>query len=213
MKPRELMQQAPVIPVLTIADPSIAIPLAKALVAGGLPVLEVTLRTPAAWQAIEAMQTVAGAVVGVGTVTRTEQFEQAKDVGAKFVVTPGATPDLLEAARISELPTLPGVMTPSEAIAALTCGFDCLKFFPAEAGGGVAMLKALYGPLPELMFCPTGGIGRDNLSEYLALPNVLCVGGSWLTPARLIKIGDWSAITTLAQQAVESSHLKGHAQH
>lgn len=202
MNARELMQLAPVIPVLVIDDLATAVPLARALVAGGLPVLEVTLRTAAAWQAIAEMQTVAGAVVGVGTVTQADQFQQAKDVGARFVVMPGATPGLLDAAQHSGLPTLPGVMTPSEALTAMTAGFDCLKLFPAEPAGGTTLLKALHGPLPELRFCPTGGIGLNNLSDYLALPNVLCVGGSWVAPSALVKAGDWQAITALAQQAV-----------
>ncbi len=203
----ELMQRAPVIPVLVIDDPAMALPLASALVGGGLPVLEVTLRTPAAWQVVKAMQGVAGAVVGIGTVTRAEQLRQASDAGAAFVVTPGATLDLLEAAKQSGLPTLPGVMTPSEAIAALNAGFDCLKFFPAQPAGGVAMLKSLYGPLPGARFCPTGGVGPDNLADYLALPNVICVGGSWVAPPQLIGAGDWEGITALAQQAVAASRL------
>lgn len=201
MNAYELMRKAPVIPVLVVDDPASAAPLASALVAGGLPVLEVTLRTPAAWQAVAAMQTVEHAIVGVGTITRVEQLRQAVDAGAAFAVTPGATPALLEAAKQSGLATLPGVMTPSEAIAALNAGFDCLKFFPAGPAGGVAMLKSLYGPLPEAKFCPTGGVGPDNLNDYLALPNVLCVGGSWVAPPQLIKAGDWAGITALAQQA------------
>ena len=202
MNAQEIMQQAPVIPVLVIHDPTAAAPLAEALVAGGLPVLEVTLRTPEAWQAIKTMQSVAGAIVGIGTVTQPEQFRQAQDAGVEFIVTPGGTAELLTAAKQSKLPTLPGVMTPSEAIAALAAGFDCLKFFPAGPAGGVGMLKALHGPLPEAKFCPTGGVGPNNLQDYLALPNVLCVGGSWVAPPELIKAGDWSAITALAQQAV-----------
>lgn len=202
MNTDQLMQQTPVIPVLTIDDPASAIPMAEALVAGGINVLEVTLRTPAAWAAIEAMLTVENAIVGVGTVTRVEQFQQAKDSGVAFVVTPGSTPALLEAAKQSGLPTLPGVATPSEVITALTAGFDRLKFFPAGPAGGTAMLKALQGPLAEAKFCPTGGVGPDNLADYLTLPNVLCVGGSWVTPSKLVQAGDWDGITKLAQQAV-----------
>lgn len=205
MNSLELMQRAPVIPVLVIDDPGAAVPLAEALVAGGLPVLEVTLRTPAAFRAITAMRSVAGAIVGVGTVTKPEQFQQAKDAGAWFAVTPGTTPALLEAAQASGLPTLPGVMTPSEVIAAIAAGFLGLKLFPAEPAGGRALLKALHGPLPQARFCPTGGMSPENLADYLSLPNVLCVGGSWLTPADRVKTKDWAAITHLAQQAVQAA--------
>jgi 2-dehydro-3-deoxyphosphogluconate aldolase/(4S)-4-hydroxy-2-oxoglutarate aldolase len=201
MNTDELMRKAPVIPVLVVDDPETAIPLARALVAGGLPVLEVTLRTPGALQVIEAMCRVEGAIVGAGTVTRPEQFQQVKDSGAVFAVTPGATPVLLDAAISSGLPTLPGTMTPSEVIAALEAGFDRLKFFPAGQAGGIPMLKAWQGPLPEAKFCPTGGVSADNLAEYLALANVLCVGGSWVAPANLIKSGAWTQITELARRA------------
>ena len=205
MNTDQLMQTAPVIPVLVVDDPDTAVPLAEALVAGGLPVLEVTLRTASALQSIEAMSKVEGAIVGVGTVTRPEQFEQSKNAGAQFAVTPGATATLLEAAKASGLPTLPGVMTPSEAIAALAAGFDRLKLFPAEPAGGIPLLKAMSGPLPQAKFCPTGGVGLDNLNAYLALPNVLCVGGSWVAPASLVKAGRWQEITELARQAVEKA--------
>jgi 2-dehydro-3-deoxyphosphogluconate aldolase/(4S)-4-hydroxy-2-oxoglutarate aldolase len=149
------------------------------------------------------MRRVEGAIVGVGTVTRPQQFQQARDCGAEFAVTPGATPALLEAAQASGLPTLPGTMTPSEVIAALAAGFERLKFFPAACAGGIAMLKALQGPLPEAKFCPTGGVGIDNLSDYLALPNVLCVGGSWVAPTPLIEAREWEKISELARQAVQ----------
>jgi 2-dehydro-3-deoxyphosphogluconate aldolase/(4S)-4-hydroxy-2-oxoglutarate aldolase len=201
MNSDELMRKAPVIPVLVVDDPETAIPLAQALVAGGLPVLEVTLRTKTAFQVIEAMCQVEGAIVGVGTITRPEQFRQAQDSGAVFAVTPGSTPALLDAAVNSGLPTLPGTMTPSEVIAALDAGFNRLKFFPAGQAGGIPMLKAWQGPLPEAKFCPTGGVSADNLADYLALPNVLCVGGSWVAPAALIKSGAWAQITELARQA------------
>lgn len=197
-----LMGMAPVIPVLSIDDIHQAVPLAQALVAGGLPVLEVTLRTPAALEAIRAMSEVAGAIVGVGTVIRPAQFEAARIAGARFAVTPGATPTLLAAARDSGLPTLPGVASASEAIAALEQGFDRLKLFPAEAVGGRTLLKSLYGPLPELAFCPTGGVSPENLASYLALPNVYCVGGSWVAPREQLRVGDWAGITALAQEAV-----------
>lgn len=200
-----LMTTAPVIPVLVIDDPATAKPLAEALVAGGLPVLEITLRTAAALPAIEAMAQVEGAIVGVGTVTRPEQFRQSIDAGATFAVTPGLTEKLADAARASGLPTLPGVMTPAEVIAAQAAGFSHLKFFPAQQAGGIAMLKALGGPFPEVRFCPTGGVNADNMREFLALPNVLCVGGSWVAPAKAVAAGDWKAVTALAREAVDSA--------
>src|SRR5262249_29404075 len=158
------------------------IPLAKALVAGGVRVLEVTLRTPVALAAVRAIaHEVADAIVGVGTISRPEDFQQATDAGARFGVTPGLTPELVDAARASGLPLLPGVMTPSEIIAARAAGFFALKLFPAEQAGGIAMLQALNGPFPDVTFCPTGGVTAANAPAFLALPNVGCVGGSWLT--------------------------------
>jgi len=200
-----LMRMAPVIPVLSIHDVDTAVPLARALIAGGLPVLEVTLRTPVGLDAIRAMSEVDGGVVGVGTVTRAHQFTEAREAGARFAVTPGSTPALLAAARDSGLPTLPGVMTASEVVMALEAGFDRLKFFPAEAAGGIPLLKSFHGPLAEVMFCPTGGVGPDNLAAYLQLPNVLCVGGSWIAPPDKILSGDWAGITALAREAVTVS--------
>ncbi|MFT5658979.1 MAG: 2-dehydro-3-deoxyphosphogluconate aldolase/(4S)-4-hydroxy-2-oxoglutarate aldolase, partial [Gammaproteobacteria bacterium] len=182
----QIMRAAPVIPVLKIDDPEIAIPLARALVAGGLPVLEVTLRTDAAIEVISAMRQVEGAIVGVGTVTRPGQFDQAKRAGASFAVTPGLSPALIEAAPEAGMPVLPGVMTPSELIEASESGFSLLKLFPAEVAGGVAMLKSLAGPFADIGFCPTGGVSPANMSCYLKLSNVLCVGGSWLTPADML---------------------------
>lgn len=205
MTPAELLTRAPVLPVIVVDDPATAEPLAEALVAGGLPVLEVTLRTPAALEAIAAMSRIEGAVVGAGTVTRPEQFEQVRRAGAEFVVTPGCTSALLAAARDAGIPVVPGVMTPSEAMSALAAGFDHLKLFPAGPAGGIPLLKALAGPLPEVRFCPTGGVGPDNLRDYLNLPNVVCVGGSWVVPAERVRAGDWSGITALARQAVETA--------
>lgn len=199
----QIMRAGPVIPVLKIEDPEIAVPLASALVGGGLPVLEVTLRTEAAIEVIAAMSQVAGAIVGVGTVTSAEQFMLAKQAGSKFAVTPGLSPALIEAAIESEMPVLPGIMTPSELITAMDAGFDLLKLFPAEVAGGVAMLKALAGPFAGVGFCPTGGVSPGNMNDYLKLPNVLCVGGSWLAPAELIDRKDWQGIQVLAEQAVE----------
>lgn len=199
MNLRKIMQQGPVIPVLTITDPAHAVPLAQALVAGGLPVLEVTLRTPAALAAITAMATqVPGAIVGAGTLTRPEDFRQVADAGAQFAVSPGLTPALIEAAAACGLPFLPGVMTPSEVLYARAAGFTELKLFPAVPAGGIGMLKALAGPFPELAFCPTGGIEARTLADFLALPTVLCVGGSWVAPVDAVARGDWDRITALA---------------
>ncbi len=208
MNLKQIMQAGPVIPVLKVEDSELAIPLAQALVAGGLPVLEVTLRTEAALEAINAMTEVSGAIVGVGTVTRPEQFEQARQAGSRFAVTPGLTPALCEAAPDSGMPVLPGVMTPSELIAASEHGFKLLKLFPAEVAGGVAMLKSMAGPFADIGFCPTGGVTPENMTSYLNLKNVICVGGSWLAPAELLLNRDWTGITNLARQAVDISAEK-----
>jgi len=199
----QIMRAGPVIPVLKVEDVEHAVPLAKALVAGGLPVLEVTLRTPAALEVIAAMSEVKGAIVGVGTITRPGQFALAKQAGSQFAVTPGLSPALIEAAPDAGMPVLPGVMTPSELITALEAGFDLLKLFPAQVAGGVAMLKSLAGPFAEVGFCPTGGVSPSNMVDFLKQPNVLCVGGSWLAPADLLKRGDWAGVKSLARQAVE----------
>lgn len=199
----DLMRSGPVIPVIVIDRIEDAVPLARALVAGGIRVLEVTLRTPVALQAVEAIaRQVEGAVVGVGTITRPEDFGRAIAAGAVFGVSPGLTPELVAAARASALPLLPGVMTPSDVIAARAGGFTQLKLFPAQQAGGLGMLKALHGPFPEVTFCPTGGIDSGSASAFLALPNVACVGGSWLTPADAVAAGDWPRITALARKAV-----------
>lgn len=197
-----LLGRAPVIPVLVLDDPATAVPLARALAAGGLPVLEVTLRTPAARESVRRIRAeVPEAVVGVGTVLTAGQLREAEEDGAAFAVSPGATDRLLDAAADSAVPLLPGVATVSEAMAASERGCSLLKFFPAEAAGGIAALRAMASPLPHLRFCPTGGIGPDNAAGYLALPNVLCVGGSWLAPAALLRAGDWGAIRALAERA------------
>ena len=198
----ELLRLGPVIPVIVLHRLDDAVPLARALVAGGVRVLELTLRTPVALQAARAIaQQVEGAVVGVGTITRPEQFAAARDAGASFGVSPGFTESLARAALASGLPWLPGVMTPSEAMAAREAGHAALKLFPAAQAGAVGMLKALAGPLADLTFCPTGGIDAASAAALLALPNVACVGGSWLTPQEAIDAGDWPRITALAQQA------------
>lgn len=198
----QIMRAGPVIPVLKVEDPEIAIPLAQALVDGGLPVLEVTLRSDCAIEVIAAMSQVKGAIVGVGTVVRPEQFAQAKQAGSQFAVTPGLSPALIEAAPDAGMPVLPGVMTPSELISAVEAGFDFLKLFPAQVAGGVSMLKSLAGPFASVGFCPTGGVTTANMVDFLKQPNVLCVGGSWLAPASLLEQGDWEGIKKLAQEAV-----------
>jgi len=199
---RDIVALAPVIPVLTVTDLNAAVPLARALAAGGLRVLEVTMRTPVALAAIEAMRrAVPEAIVGVGTLTRPVDFAGAGRAGAQFGVTPGLTPELAAAARGARFPLLPGVMTPTELIGARALGYDVLKLFPAQQAGGIAMLKALGAPFPDVLFCPTGGITRASAADFLALPNVVCVGGSWLAPAELMAAGDWAAIEALARDA------------
>jgi 2-dehydro-3-deoxyphosphogluconate aldolase/(4S)-4-hydroxy-2-oxoglutarate aldolase len=199
---REIVGLAPVIPVLTITDLEHAVPLARALSAGGLKVLEITLRTPVALAAIEAMRkAVPDAVIGVGTLTRAVDFAAADRVGAQFGVTPGLTPELAAASRGARFPLLPGVMTPTELIAARTAGFNVLKLFPAEQAGGVAMLRALGAPFPDVFFCPTGGITRATAPDYLELRNVVCVGGSWVAPRAMLAAGDWAGIEALARDA------------
>jgi 2-dehydro-3-deoxyphosphogluconate aldolase/(4S)-4-hydroxy-2-oxoglutarate aldolase len=209
MNLEQIMRTGPVISVLKVEDVEIAVPLAQALVEGGMPVLEVTLRTESALEVIAAMSEVAGAIVGVGTVTRPDQFTQARQVGAKFAVTPGLTPALSEAALDAGIPVLPGVMTPSELIAASEQGFKLLKLYPAEVAGGVAMLKSMGGPFADIGFCPTGGVTSANMMNYLGLPNVLCVGGSWVTPDVMLRDKDWQGIKRLAREAVATASKVG----
>ena len=202
MTPLELMRIGPVIPVIVVDELAKAVPLARALVAGGVRVLEVTLRTPVALQAIRAIaDAVDGAIVGVGTITRPEDFDLAIAAGARFGVSPGLTPALTQAARASGLPLLPGVMTPSDAIAARAAGFTELKLFPAQQAGGIDMLKAMGGPFPDVTFCPTGGVTAATAPQFLALPNVGCVGGSWLTLKDAVADGNWERVTALAREA------------
>jgi 2-dehydro-3-deoxyphosphogluconate aldolase/(4S)-4-hydroxy-2-oxoglutarate aldolase len=199
---REIVGLAPVIPVLTITDLEHAVPLARALSVGGLPVLEITLRTPVALAAIEAMRrAVPDAIIGVGTLTRAADFAAADRAGAQFGVTPGLTADLAAASRGARFPLLPGIMTPTELIAARNAGFNVVKLFPAEQAGGLGMLRALGAPFPDVLFCPTGGITRDSAPDYLALPNVVCVGGSWVAPRAMLAAGDWAGIEALARDA------------
>jgi 2-dehydro-3-deoxyphosphogluconate aldolase/(4S)-4-hydroxy-2-oxoglutarate aldolase len=202
----EIMRTSAVIPVIAIDEPEHAVPLAKALVAGGIRVLEVTLRTKHGLGAIKAMTEVEGAIVGVGTLTQPEEFVAARDAGAVFGVSPGLTPALIAAAKSSGLPLLPGVMTPSEVMVAREQGFKQLKLFPAVPAGGVGMLNGIGGPLPDITFCPTGGISIETAPQFLKLKNVACVGGSWLTPKDLMANGEWDKITELAKAA---SALRG----
>jgi len=188
--------------VIVISDLGLSVRVARALVEGGVSVLEVRLRTRVALEAIRAIsREVDDAIVGVGTISRAEHFQQAVDAGARFGVSPGLTNELIDAARASGLPLLPGVMTPSDVIAARAAGFFALKLFPAQQAGGIGMLKALSGPFPDVTFCPTGGVTAASAPDYLALPNVGCVGGSWLTPQAAVKAGEWGKITGLAREA------------
>ncbi|MEU3085371.1 bifunctional 4-hydroxy-2-oxoglutarate aldolase/2-dehydro-3-deoxy-phosphogluconate aldolase [Streptomyces massasporeus] len=200
--PASVLDLAPVVPVVVIEDAADAVPLARALVAGGLPAIEVTLRTPAALEAIrEIAREVPGAVVGAGTVIRPEQVVEAVAAGSRFLVSPGWTDVLLGAMRASGVPFLPGVSTASEVVALLERGVREMKFFPAQAAGGTAYLKSLSGPLPQARFCPTGGIGPVSAPDYLALPNVGCVGGSWMLPPDAVAARDWGRVEELARAA------------
>ena len=200
--PASVLDLAPVVPVVVVEDAADAVPLARALVAGGLPAIEVTLRTPAALEAIrEIAREVPGAVVGAGTVIRPGQVAEAVAAGSRFLVSPGWTDLLLEAMRASGVPFLPGVSTASEVVALLERGVREMKFFPAQAAGGTAYLKSLSGPLPQARFCPTGGIGPACAPDYLALPNVGCVGGSWMLPQDAVAARDWGRIEERARSA------------
>jgi 2-dehydro-3-deoxyphosphogluconate aldolase/(4S)-4-hydroxy-2-oxoglutarate aldolase len=198
---REICALAPIVPVLVIEDVAHARPLAEALIAGGLPALEVTLRTPAALDVIRAMSEVPGGHVGAGTLVTPEDVRAAKAAGATFGVSPGATDELLAACAAEELPLLPGAATASEAMQLLAKGYDMLKFFPAEASGGAPALKAIDAPLPQISFCPTGGVSPGNAASYLSLSNVICAGGSWVAPKDKIAAGDWGGIEALARDA------------
>ena len=197
----DVCRLAPVVPVLVIDDLAHAEPLAKALVAGGLPALEVTLRTPCALDAIRAMSQVPGGVVGAGTLLTRADVKAAKEAGATFGVSPGSTEALLDACAEFELPLLPGAVTASEVMRLLEKGYTVQKFFPAEQSGGAAFLKSIGSPIPQVRFCPTGGISLKNARDYLSLKNILCVGGSWVAPKDAMASGDWAAITTLAAEA------------
>lgn len=192
----------PVVPVLVVEDAASAVPLARALVAGGLKAIEITLRTPAALEAIRLVaREVEGAVAGAGTILNAAQFDQAVAAGSQFIVSPGTTQELLDVAAQSPVPLLPGAATASEVMALREEGYKVLKFFPAEQAGGAAYLKALSSPLAGTLFCPTGGISLANAKDYLSLPNVVCVGGSWVAPKELVVRKDWTGITKLAAEA------------
>ena len=203
-----LFKAAHVVPVLTIERVEDAVPLARALVKGGVRTLEVTLRTPVAVEAAKAIiAEVPDAIVGIGTILNADDLARAEALGAKFGISPGATPELLKAAAASRLPFAPGIATASELMAALAHGFDLVKFFPAEPSGGIKALRALAGPFPQVKFCPTGGIGEANAAAWLAEPNVVAVGGSWLCPPAEIRAGNWAGITAICEASMKS--LKG----
>ncbi|MCM2290805.1 2-dehydro-3-deoxy-phosphogluconate aldolase [Allorhizobium sp. BGMRC 0089] len=197
-----VLKLQPVVPVLIVEDAQSAVPLARALVAGGLKAIEITMRTPAALEAIERVANeVEGAVAGAGTILNPAHFDQAVRAGSQFIVSPGTTPELLAAAAGSDVPLLPGAATASEVMLLRDKGYEVLKFFPAEQAGGAAYLKSLSSPLAGTLFCPTGGISLKNARDYLSLPNVVCVGGSWVAPKELVAAGDWAGITKLAEEA------------
>ncbi|BCO19542.1 bifunctional 4-hydroxy-2-oxoglutarate aldolase/2-dehydro-3-deoxy-phosphogluconate aldolase [Alteromonas sp. McT4-15] len=201
--PEEIFAAGPVVPVLVINDVEKAVPLAKALMEGGIKVLEVTLRTPAAIDVIKRIaQEVPDSLIGAGTVTNAQQLKAVVEAGAKFAISPGMTADLLKAGMDAEIPLIPGISSTSDLMKGKDAGYTHMKFFPAEASGGVKAIKSISGPFPDVTFCPTGGIGPNNYNDYLALNNVKCVGGSWLAPDDAIEAGDWARITQLAKEAV-----------
>ena len=203
ISPAEVFAYSPIVPVMVINHLEDALPMAKALAAGGINIFEVTLRTKVALEAIKAIATaMPEAMIGAGTVINAQQYDAAVAAGAKFIISPGYSQQLLEYAKTGSAPLIPGVSTPSEIITALELGYDHLKFFPAEANGGAAALKAIAGPLPQVRFCPTGGISLDNVADYIALNCVVTVGGSWMMPNDAIAAGNWEKVTELAKQAV-----------
>ena len=203
LQPGTLFEQGPVVPVIVIKDLADAVPMAKALLAGGIKVLEVTLRTPVALEAIRLLaQEVPDAIVGAGTVTTAAQLQQVVEAGAKFAISPGLTRELLQAGKDCSIPLIPGIASISELMEGTGLGYSHFKFFPAEAAGGVKTLKSIHGPFADIRFCPTGGINEKNFLEYLALPNVKCVGGSWIVPDDAVASKDWDRITQLCQAAV-----------
>lgn len=208
VQPSEVLRAGPVMPVMVIKNLDDAVPLAKALVAGGIRVLEITLRTPAALDAIKRISSeVEGAIVGAGTIANPAQLQAAADAGAVFAISPGITSSLVAAAVDGDIALIPGIATLSELMLGMEYGLDHFKFFPAEAAGGIPMLKAIAGPFPQATFCPTGGISPENYRDYLKLPNVACVGGSWLAPQDALTAKNWPKITQLAEQAIISAKL------
>jgi 2-dehydro-3-deoxyphosphogluconate aldolase/(4S)-4-hydroxy-2-oxoglutarate aldolase len=206
VQPSEVLSASPVMPVMVIEDAENAVPLARALMAGGIKVLEITLRTEAAMASIKAIsEEVEGALVGAGTITTAEQLQAVAEAGAVFAISPGLTPKLLEAANKSSIALIPGISSVSELMKGMEYGLDHFKFFPAAAAGGIPMLKGIAGPMPQITFCPTGGISPSNYNDYLALKNVACVGGSWLVPADAVKNKDWAAVTALAKEALANA--------
>lgn len=203
----DILNRAPVIPVLEIAREQDAEPLARALYDGGLPVLEITLRTEAALPAIRALSALPGIVVGAGTVLNPSQLEHARNAGAAFVVSPGLTETLVETARALHMPILPGVATAGEIMRGLDLGLDRFKFFPAETAGGARAVAAFSGPFRDVRFCPTGGVDAERAKRYLELANVICVGGSWVAPRDAVLSGDWTRITALAAEAAQLSRV------
>lgn len=200
----KVLKGQPVIPVLLVDDAKSAVPLARALAKGGLPAIEITLRTKDALEAIKRVsEEVPECIVGAGTILEPKHFEKAEKAGSKFIVSPGCTKDLRKCADDSDVPLLPGAITPSEVMAMFDQGYSVLKFFLAEQAGGVAMLKAFSSPLSGALFCPTGGITEKNAMDYLSLPNVICVGGSWVAPKTAVEAGDWAAIEKLASGAAK----------
>ena len=203
IQPTDVLNAGPVMPVMVIKNLDDAVPLAKALVAGGIKVLEITLRTPIALEAIRLIsQEVKEAIVGAGTITTPEQLKAAEDAGAVFAISPGLTPALLRAAKEGNIALIPGISTLSELMVGMEAGLDHFKFFPAEAAGGIPMLKSIAGPIPQVTFCPTGGISPENYNAYLSLNNVACVGGSWLVPEDAVKQKNWAKVTELAKLAI-----------
>lgn len=204
---QEVFATSPVVPVLVIKKLEHALPLAKALIAGGINILEVTLRTPVALDAIALIaKELPEAMIGAGTVTNAEQLQQVTDAGAKFAISPGMTADLLAAGQSGPIALIPGISSTSDLMKARDAGYTYLKFFPAEAVGGVKAIKSISGPFPDMVFCPTGGISLSNYNEYLALSNIHCVGGSWLAPDDMMEAGDWEGITQLARDAVAGAN-------
>ena len=203
----DIFAQGPVVPVLVIKELDYAVPLAKALIAGGIKVLEVTLRTPVAIDVIAKIaKEVPEAVIGAGTVTNAEQLQAVTEAGAQFAISPGLTPELLKAGKQGSIALIPGIASISELMTGLDHGYDHFKFFPAEASGGIKAIKSISGPFPDVTFCPTGGISQNNYLDYLSLPNIKCVGGSWLAPEDAMAAGYWHRITELAEDAVAGAN-------